>query len=111
LWLNTTDDVIEVWDGSQWVPSTIPVPGPQGPQGLPGAVGATGPQGPQGPPGTVSTTLNAIGNFALSQSVGAAIGVGNITSGPGGGTWRVNGEFQSTLGDPAMFTSLIQRIA
>jgi hypothetical protein len=48
LWFNTTDDVLEVWDGTAWSPSTMPTPGPPGPAGPQGPQGATGPQGPGG---------------------------------------------------------------
>ena len=127
LWFNTTDNILEVWDGSAWQPTELPLPGPPGPQGPQGAQGAQGPQGPQGAkgaqgvagpqgaPGAASTTLYAVGSYSTVAGAGLANGQ-TITGASYGlpvGTWQVAGMTMSGY-DPTTGPSniyLVQRIA
>lgn len=49
IWVNSTNDEIQFWAGSEWRPiGSAALVGPQGPQGEQGAQGDTGPQGDPG---------------------------------------------------------------
>jgi hypothetical protein len=138
--ISYTDPLIIDWSAVQNTPTTIAsygitdaytiaqvdnaintielTPGPQGatgPAGADGADGATGPQGPAGSSGGgASTTLGAVGTYAMMQnnSGATAIQAGGTVSGSGlkyhnvnwstagtpsaSGTWRVMGRYESS---------------
>lgn len=82
IWLDTTDDSLHIYDGTNWVDFTgggsVPGPagpagpagamGPQGPEGTPGPVGPAGPQGAQGAVGATGAT----GQQGTAGTAGAA---------------------------------------
>ena len=120
-------NTIELTPGPQGDPGPSGADGADGATGSTGSTGATGPQGPagsqgpagpQGPAGSsgggASTTLGAVGTYALMQnnSGAAAIQAGGTVSGSGlkyhnvnwstagtpsaSGTWRVMGRYESS---------------
>ena len=114
-------NTIELTPGPQGDPGPSGADGADGATGSTGSTGATGSQGPAGPQGPAgssgggaSTTLGAVGTYALMQnnSGAAAIQAGGTVSGSGlkyhnvnwstagtpsaSGTWRVMGRYESS---------------